>query len=113
MSSPSPSRRVGRRGRGAICLLFRRSISSWAFSRHQGFTAAVLGGIGNVVAPCWAPFPGIAESLFPNLVLDGLASRSLSAQGRLAFVMLVLVLIFRPTGILASGWRPRKREGKP
>jgi len=70
----------------------------------KAFTAAVLGGIGNVVgAMLGGLFLGIVESLFPNLVLDGLGIPApYQLKDALAFVMLVLVLIFRPTGILGE-----------
>ncbi len=70
----------------------------------KAFTAAVLGGIGNVVgAALGGLFLGIAESLFPNLVLDGLGIPSpYQLRDALAFVLLVLILIFRPTGILGE-----------
>jgi branched-chain amino acid transport system permease protein len=46
---------------------------------------------------------GVIEALFPNLVLDGLG---IVAPNQLAdavaFVMLVFVLIFRPSGILGE-----------
>jgi branched-chain amino acid transport system permease protein len=70
----------------------------------KAFTAAVLGGIGNVLgAALGGIFLGIVESLFPNLVFDGLGIPApYQLKDALAFVMLVLVLIFRPTGILGE-----------
>jgi len=70
----------------------------------KAFTAAVVGGIGNVVgAALGGFFLGIAESLFPNLVLDGLGIPApYQLRDALAFVLLVLVLIFRPTGIVGE-----------
>jgi branched-chain amino acid transport system permease protein len=74
------------------------------FPGLKAFTAAVLGGIGNVVgAMLGGMFLGIAESLFPNLVLDGLGIPApYQLKDALAFVLLVLVLIFRPSGILGE-----------
>jgi branched-chain amino acid transport system permease protein len=70
----------------------------------KAFTAAVLGGIGNVNgAMLGSLFLGISESLFPNLVLDGLGLPApYQLKDALAFIMLVAVLIFRPTGILGE-----------
>jgi len=70
----------------------------------KAFTSAVLGGIGNLPgAMLGALFLGIIESLFPNLVLDGLhIPAPYQLQDVVAFLMLVLVLIFRPTGILGE-----------
>jgi len=70
----------------------------------KAFTAAVLGGIGDVTgAAVGGLFLGIAESLFPNLVLDGLGIPApYQLRDALAFIMLVLVLIFRPTGIVGE-----------
>ena len=70
----------------------------------KAFTAAVLGGIGDVTgAALGGLFLGIAESLFPNLVLDGLGIPApYQLRDALAFIMLVLVLIFRPTGIVGE-----------
>jgi branched-chain amino acid transport system permease protein len=70
----------------------------------KAFTAAVLGGIGNVVgAALGGIFLGVAEALFPNLVLDGYGIPApYQLRDALAFVLLVLVLIFRPTGILGE-----------
>ncbi|NPV09938.1 MAG: branched-chain amino acid ABC transporter permease [Anaerolineae bacterium] len=64
----------------------------------KAFTAAVLGGIGNVPgAMLGGFFLGLAESTFPTLL-------GLDAQLKdvIAFGLLVLVLIFRPTGILGE-----------
>jgi branched-chain amino acid transport system permease protein len=74
------------------------------FPGLKAFTAAVLGGIGNVTgAMLGGMFLGIAESLFPNLVLDGLGVPApYQLKDALAFLMLVLILIFRPTGILGE-----------
>jgi branched-chain amino acid transport system permease protein len=75
----------------------------------KAFTAAVLGGIGNVVgAMLGGMFLGIAESLFPN-VLGGLGIPApYQLKDALAFLLLVLVLIFRPTGILGERLASKK-----
>ena len=76
----------------------------------KAFTAAVLGGIGNVTgAMLGGLFLGIAESLFPNLVLDGLGIPApYQLKDALAFIFLVLVLIFRPSGILGERLASKK-----
>jgi branched-chain amino acid transport system permease protein len=76
----------------------------------KAFTAAVLGGIGNIAgAMVGGLFLGVAESLFPNLVLDGLGIPApYQLKDALAFLMLVLVLIFRPTGILGERLATKK-----
>ncbi len=76
----------------------------------KAFTAAVLGGIGNVAgAMVGGLFLGIAESLFPNLVLGGLGIPApYQLKDALAFLLLVLVLIFRPTGILGERLSTKK-----
>ncbi len=68
----------------------------------KAFTAAVLGGIGNVPgAVLGGLFLGIFESLGPSLFLEGLGIASpYQLKDAIAFTMLVLVLIFRPTGIM-------------
>jgi len=70
----------------------------------KAFTAAVLGGIGNIPgAMLGGIFLGIFESLGPILFLDGLGVRApYQLKDAIAFTMLVLVLIFRPTGILGE-----------
>ena len=64
----------------------------------KAFTAAVLGGIGNIPGAMLGGIVlGIAESLAPA-VLD----MPFQLKDVLAFAVLVLVLIFRPTGILGE-----------
>lgn len=76
----------------------------------KAFTAAVLGGIGNVPgAMLGGLFLGVIESLGPNLVLSGLGIPSANQlKDVIAFTMLVLVLIFRPQGILGERLTEKK-----
>ncbi len=76
----------------------------------KAFTAAVLGGIGNIPgAMVGGLFLGIVESVGPTLFFSGL---NISAPNQLkdviAFSMLVLVLIFRPTGIVGEALSEKK-----
>jgi branched-chain amino acid transport system permease protein len=72
------------------------------FPGLKAFTAAVLGGIGNIPgAMMGGLFLGIFESLGPSLFLEGLGiPAAYQLKDAIAFTMLVLVLIFRPTGIM-------------
>ena len=74
------------------------------FPGIKAFTAAVLGGIGNVPgAFLGAIILGLLESVGPNLFLTGLGIPSPSQlKDAIAFIVLVLILIFRPTGILGE-----------
>ncbi len=64
----------------------------------KAFTAAVLGGIGNVPGAMFGGlFLGVIESVAPSLL--GLSQQ---LKDVIAFGMLVLVLIFRPTGIFGE-----------
>ncbi len=64
----------------------------------KAFTAAVLGGIGNIPgAMVGGIFLGMVEALGP-----GLLGIDQQLQDVIAFSMLVLVLIFRPSGILGQ-----------
>ncbi len=76
----------------------------------KAFTAAVLGGIGNIPgAMLGGLFLGIFESLGPTLFLTGLGVPAPhQLKDVVAFVMLVLVLIFRPTGILGERLATKK-----
>jgi branched-chain amino acid transport system permease protein len=70
----------------------------------KAFTAAVLGGIGNIPgAMLGGIFLGLIESIGPSLFLDGLGIVApYQLKDAIAFIMLVMVLIFRPTGIMGE-----------
>ena len=64
----------------------------------KAFTAAVLGGIGNIPGAMFGGlFLGVVESVAPSLL--GLSQQ---LKDVIAFGMLVLILIFRPTGIFGE-----------
>src|SRR5213079_1042210 len=70
----------------------------------KAFTAAVLGGIGNIPgAMLGGLFLGQVESVGPTLFLDGFGIPSPNQlKDVIAFTMLVLILVFRPSGILGE-----------
>ena len=70
----------------------------------KAFTAAVLGGIGNLPgAVLGGLILGVIESVGPSLFLDGIGIPSPhQLKDGIAFTVLVLILIFRPSGILGE-----------
>ncbi len=70
----------------------------------KAFSAAVLGGIGNIPgAMVGGVFLGVVESMGPPLFLDGIGiTAPYQLRDLIAFTMLVMVLIFRPQGILGE-----------
>ena len=76
----------------------------------KAFTAAVLGGIGSIPgAAIGGLFLGLFESIGPSLFLEGLGIPAPhQLKDVIAFVMLVLVLIFRPQGILGERLAEKK-----
>jgi branched-chain amino acid transport system permease protein len=70
----------------------------------KAFTAAVLGGIGNIPgAMLGGLLLGLFESVGPALILDGLGIVApYQLKDVIAFTLLVMVLIFRPSGILGE-----------
>ncbi|HSR21440.1 MAG TPA: branched-chain amino acid ABC transporter permease [Anaerolineales bacterium] len=70
----------------------------------KAFTAAVLGGIGNVPgAMVGGLFLGVIESVGPNLILEGLGIPAVNQlRDAFAFTLLVIILIFRPQGIFGE-----------
>lgn len=69
------------------------------------FTAAVLGGIGSIGgAALGGILLGLLQSLGPALILTGYAIPSpFQLKDAFTFLVLVLVLVFRPGGLLGSG----------
>ncbi|MFV1857841.1 MAG: branched-chain amino acid ABC transporter permease [Anaerolineales bacterium] len=70
----------------------------------KAFTAAVLGGIGSIPgAVLGGMVLGLFESFGPNLILEGLGIEGANQlRDAIAIVLLVLVLIFRPQGIMGE-----------
>ncbi len=88
---------------GAAGVLFalynRQVVPTMGFAPGlKAFTAAVLGGIGNIPgAAVGGFFLGIVEAVAPSLL-----NIPNQLEDVIAFGMLVLVLIFRPSGILGE-----------
>ncbi len=92
---------------GAAGFLFG---SAFVFSNTMGFlpgikafAAAVLGGIGNIRgAMIGGLLLGVAENLIPTAPWSGAAWIGIQWTDVVAFVILILILVFRPTGILGE-----------
>lgn len=80
------------------------------FPGIKAFTAAVLGGIGSIPgAAVGGLVLGLVESIGPSLFLEGLGIPAPhQLKDVIAFLMLVLVLIFRPQGILGERLTEKK-----
>ncbi len=76
----------------------------------KAFTAAVLGGIGNVPGAMFGGLIlGVIESVFPNLMLEGLGIPAVNQlRDAFAFTILVMILIFRPQGIFGERLAEKK-----
>jgi branched-chain amino acid transport system permease protein len=76
----------------------------------KAFTAAVLGGIGSVSGAALGGMAlGLFESVAPNLFLEGLGVPGANQlKDVVAFTMLVLVLLFRPQGIIGEPLAEKK-----
>ncbi len=70
----------------------------------KAFGAAVLGGIGSIPgAMLGGFFLGLVESVGPALFLDGLGIPApYQLRDLIAFTLLIMVLIFRPQGLLGE-----------
>jgi branched-chain amino acid transport system permease protein len=69
------------------------------------FTAAVLGGIGSIGGAALGGFViGLLQAVGPPLILTGFGIPSVfSLRDAFVFLVLVLVLVFRPGGLLGTG----------
>jgi branched-chain amino acid transport system permease protein len=69
------------------------------------FTAAVLGGIGSIGGAALGGFLiGLLRAVGPPLILTGYGIPSVfSVRDAFVFLVLVLVLVFRPGGLLGTG----------
>ncbi len=92
-------------------LVFKQVIFSMGFVPGiKAFTAAVLGGIGSIPgAALGGFFLGVIEAVGPPLILEGLgAPGAHQLKDVTAFLLLVLVLIFRPQGIIGERLSEKK-----
>jgi branched-chain amino acid transport system permease protein len=95
---------------GVAAVLFSITFESVSFTMGfrpgiAAFTAAVLGGIGSIYgAALGGVLLGLLQSVGPALILTGYGiPSSFQLKDAFTFLVLVLVLIFRPGGLLGSG----------
>jgi branched-chain amino acid transport system permease protein len=85
---------------GVLFALYNQQVSPFIgfLPGIKAFTAAVLGGIGNIPGAMFGGlFLGVVESVLPPML--GLSSQ---LKDVVAFGMLILMLIFRPNGIFGE-----------
>lgn len=101
---------AGLAGAAAFVFMLSEGITIFNIGFELGliaFTAAVLGGIGNLVG---AMLGGVVIGLIRALVTYipdkdiplGLPHGGVAWQGAIVFVVLILILVFRPTGLLGQ-----------
>ena len=95
---------------GVAGLLYSLSFTQVQFTMGfrpgiAAFTAAVLGGIGSIGGAALGGFLlGVLQAVGPSLFLTGYGIPSEnSLRDAFVFLVLVLVLVFRPGGLLGSG----------
>lgn len=85
---------------GVLFALYNQQVSPFiGFTPGiKAFTAAVLGGIGNIPGAMFGGlFLGVVESVAPSLL--GISSQ---LKDVIAFALLVMILIFRPSGFFGE-----------
>ncbi len=95
---------------GIAGLLFALTFTQVVFTMGfrpgiAAFTAAVLGGIGSIGGAALGGFVlGVLQAIGPPLFLTGFGIPSpFSLRDMFVFLVLILVLVFRPGGLLGSG----------
>jgi branched-chain amino acid transport system permease protein len=95
---------------GIAALLYSLAFTQVVFTMGfrpgiAAFTAAVLGGIGSIAGAALGGFIiGILQAVGPQLFLSGFGIPSPnSLRDAFVFLILVIVLIFRPGGLLGTG----------
>ena len=86
-------------------LLFRSVVATTGFLPGiKAFTAAVVGGIGNLGGAMAGGLSlGVAESTAPLVLLEPLGIPGVSQlKDAVAFVLLISVLLFKPTGLFGE-----------
>ena len=87
------------------CLVYKQIYHYMGFLPGiKAFSAAVLGGIGNVPgAMIGGFFLGVVESMGPALFLEGFGIPAAhQLRDLIAFTLLVMVLVFRPSGLMGE-----------
>lgn len=87
------------------CLVYKQIYFYMGFLPGiKAFSAAVLGGIGNIPGAMFGGFfLGVVESIGPPLFLDGLGIPApYQLRDLVAFTLLVMVLVFRPQGLFGE-----------
>jgi branched-chain amino acid transport system permease protein len=95
---------------GVAAILFSLTFGQVQFTMGfrpgiAAFTAAVLGGIGSIGGAALGGFLiGLLRAVGPPLILTGYGIPSVfSIRDAFVFLVLVLVLVFRPGGLLGTG----------
>ena len=81
-------------------LIYRQVTFDGIYSGNiKAFTAAVLGGIGNIPGAMVVRLVlGVFELVGPSLFLEGLGiARPYQLKDAIAYTMLVMILLFRPS----------------
>ncbi|MGH7162995.1 MAG: ABC transporter permease subunit, partial [Planctomycetota bacterium] len=89
--------------------LNQTAAATWVLLGLKAFVAAVIGGIGSIPgAIVGGLLLGVAESVIPHLLKEELSWREAFAwKDAIAFALLILVLVVRPTGLLGRAAREK------
>ncbi len=92
---------LGAIGGAILCPLTNVNYSMGVLFGLKGFCAAIIGGLGNNIGAILGGFMlGIIQETGAGII-------SSSYKDAISFILLILFLILRPTGILGSRWTQR------